>query len=70
MTAELVAGPGFKEPVLDPEQVAAAVVKQVLGGRSGQMVMPARCMMVAHLRAFPAWLQEWMRDSKAGIYRK
>ncbi|EQL01259.1 hypothetical protein G6O67_007083 [Ophiocordyceps sinensis] len=70
MTAELVAGPGFKDAVLDPEQVAAAVVKQVLGGRSGQVVMPARCMIVAYSRAFPAWLQEWMRDSKAGIYRK
>lgn len=51
------AGERFSEPILAPEVVAEAVVKQILAHRSGQIILPENRFFVSLLRAFPAWIQ-------------
>lgn len=51
----------FKQPVLKPEVVSAAVVKQILSQRSGQIILPGYYYPVSMVRAFPLWLQEQVR---------
>ncbi|KAH6998081.1 hypothetical protein BKA56DRAFT_664708 [Ilyonectria sp. MPI-CAGE-AT-0026] len=46
---------GFLMPQLEPESVADAVVKQVLSGRSGQVVLPGTGTILTALRAMPDW---------------
>lgn len=48
-------GSAFLLPVLAPESVAEAVVKQILSGRSGQVIMPEAGGMLPALRAYPDW---------------
>lgn len=45
----------FIMPKLEPESVAEAVVRQVLSGRSGQVVLPEVGAVLPALRAFPDW---------------
>lgn len=45
----------FLMPQLEPESVADAVVKQVLTGRSGQVVIPGTGTTLAALRTLPDW---------------
>lgn len=45
----------FVTPSLEPESVAEAVVRQVLRGRSGTVVLPEAGAMLAGLRALPDW---------------
>lgn len=56
-------------PPLEPDYVAEAVVKQVLTGRSGQVVLP-RCTVA--LRILPEWLgvsfrAQRLKDAMAGF---
>ncbi|KAL2869430.1 uncharacterized protein BJX67DRAFT_331277 [Aspergillus lucknowensis] len=55
------AGSQFKQPVLTPEMVSAAVVKQVLTQSSGQVILPWHYTPLSMLRAFPNWFQEFAR---------
>jgi short-subunit dehydrogenase len=48
--------------VLRPEDVAEAVVNQVRMGRSGHLVLPRWYGLVSGIRAWPAWLQEALRN--------
>ncbi|KAF1930100.1 NAD(P)-binding protein [Didymella exigua CBS 183.55] len=51
--------------LLEPEDVADAMVKQIIAERSGQIVLgPA---ISPKIRAFPMWLQEIIRDSQANV---
>lgn len=50
-------GAGFLLPQLEPESVAEAVVRQVLSGRSGSVVLPELGSALASLRSFPDWYQ-------------
>ncbi|CAN8099598.1 unnamed protein product [Discula destructiva] len=54
-------------PTLEPETVAEAVVRQVLSGRSGQVVCPPLAGGLALLAAMPHWYQERMRKKGAEI---
>ncbi|OBR15566.1 Short-chain dehydrogenase [Colletotrichum higginsianum IMI 349063] len=54
-------GVEFILPALEPETVADAIVKQVLSGESGQIVLPAYGNMLTALRAFPHWYQHKLR---------
>lgn len=45
----------FLMPQLEPETVADAVVKQVLTGRSGYVVIPGFGMILSALRMLPDW---------------
>lgn len=51
--------------LLETEDVAEAMVKQILAAKSGQLVLgPA---LAPKVRALPTWLQEIIRDSQANI---
>lgn len=48
-------GAPFMLPPQAPESIAEAVVKQILSGRSGQVIMPEAGGMLPALRAYPDW---------------
>ncbi|KAH9861201.1 hypothetical protein IAQ61_010938 [Plenodomus lingam] len=51
--------------LLEPEDVASAMVNQILAAKSGQLVLgPA---LTKRIRALPLWLQEILRDTQANI---
>jgi all-trans-retinol dehydrogenase (NAD+) len=51
--------------ILEPEDVAEAMVKQIIEVRSGQLILgPA---LAPKIRALPLWLQELIRDSQANV---
>jgi short-subunit dehydrogenase len=52
------AGQHFKQPVMTPEVVSAAVVKQILTQSSGQVILPPKLSWLSNLRSLPWWLQE------------
>ncbi|KAL9946105.1 hypothetical protein D7B24_006006 [Verticillium nonalfalfae] len=51
----------FLMPALEPETVAEAIVRQVLTGRSGQVIVPGAGASLAGLRAYPHWWQVRLR---------
>ncbi|OJJ53323.1 hypothetical protein ASPSYDRAFT_94533 [Aspergillus sydowii CBS 593.65] len=55
------AGSEFKQPILTPEMVSEAVVKQVVSQRSGQIILPSYYTPLSMLRALPNWFQEFAR---------
>ena len=48
--------------VMPPSLVSDKIVKQVLGGRSGQVYIPEIGASYSGVRGFPTWLQEHARD--------
>jgi len=60
----------FIMPALEPETVAEAIVKQVLTGRSGQVICPAMGNMLPSLAAMPAWYQTRLRMKNVKIMEK
>lgn len=56
------AGNEFKQPVLTVERVGNAIAKQILSGKSGQVILPERYWVASLVRAFPTWLQERVRS--------
>jgi all-trans-retinol dehydrogenase (NAD+) len=51
--------------LLEADDVADAMVKQIIAAQSGQIILgPA---MSSRIRALPTWLQEIIRDSQANI---
>lgn len=64
------AGDQFNQPVLTPQTVSAAVVKQILTQSSGQVILPSRLAHYSLVRAFPSWMQEAARGIGSGILRK
>ena len=55
----------FLMPALEPETVAEAVVKQVLTGNSGQVIIPGFGNILTFLRAFPHWYQLKARSGRS-----
>jgi short-subunit dehydrogenase len=51
--------------LLEPEDVAEAMVQQIINARSGQIVLGPS--ISPKIRAFPMWLQEIIRDSQASV---
>jgi all-trans-retinol dehydrogenase (NAD+) len=51
----------FMLPALEPETVAEAIVRQVLKGKSGQIIIPEFGGLLASLKAFPHWYQVYVR---------
>ncbi|KAM0332489.1 hypothetical protein ACHAQA_002771 [Verticillium albo-atrum] len=51
----------FLMPTLEPETVAEAIVRQVLTGKSGQVIVPGAGASLAGLRAYPHWWQVRLR---------
>jgi hypothetical protein len=54
----------WKEKTLEPEDVVNPIVKQVLSGQSGHLVIPDDYGVVSGIRGWPSWLQEALRNSK------
>ncbi|GJP87941.1 hypothetical protein CBS115989_10353 [Aspergillus niger] len=55
------AGKQFKQPVLTVERVGNTIAKQILSGRSGQIILPESLWWISLVRAWPTWLQETAR---------
>jgi short-subunit dehydrogenase len=60
----------FLMPALRPETVAEAVVRQVLRGESGHVVLPAMGNTLAVLGGMPAWYQYRLRAKNQSIMRE
>ncbi|KAK3337225.1 hypothetical protein B0T19DRAFT_411876 [Cercophora scortea] len=54
-------------PALEPETVAEAIVRQILTGESGQVVVPAMGNTMAALAAMPLWYQVGLRSKNEKI---
>lgn len=63
----LLASPDFKDPVLEMDEVTSKIVKQVLSGRSGQLILPAELSMASTIRSWPAWAQYAIRNRIAHV---
>ena len=63
------AGSAFKMPIMGPEVVSRAIIKQIKGQRSGQVILPARMSGLSYLRAAPGWLQEVGRGIGSGMLK-
>ncbi|KAI3397585.1 hypothetical protein diail_10557 [Diaporthe ilicicola] len=60
----------FLLPTLEPETVAEAIVKQVLSGKSGQVIAPALANGLTALASMPHWYQYGMRADGHKIMKK
>lgn len=56
------AGSHWKEPVLEPREISSAVIGQIVSGNGGQVVVPGSYGLAALVRAYPSWIQEWIRN--------
>lgn len=52
----------FLVPSMEPETVAEAIVKKVLTGKSGQVIIPGAGALLALQRGFPHWYQIGLRN--------
>lgn len=57
----------FLVPTLEPETVAESIVRQVLTGRSGQVIVPKFGTTLSALAAMPHWYQVRLRSKGANI---
>ncbi|CCC06185.1 hypothetical protein SMACR_00403 [Sordaria macrospora] len=57
----------FMMPPLEPATVAEAVVRKVLTGESGQVVVPKTGNIISALAAFPLWYQTRLRAKNVTI---
>ncbi|KAG8169740.1 hypothetical protein KVR01_000485 [Diaporthe batatas] len=63
-------GAPFLMPELEPETVAEAIVRQVLSGKSGQIVRPTFANSLIVLAAMPHWYQYGLRADGQKIMKK
>jgi short-subunit dehydrogenase len=52
-------------PIMEPKQVAKAMVNQIIARKSGQIILGPRAS--AYIRALPMWFQELIRDQLANV---
>jgi all-trans-retinol dehydrogenase (NAD+) len=57
----------YGSQMLDVGRVADRIVKQILGGKSGRVLIPSHLWAAALVRGFPDWVQEWVRGSQASM---
>jgi len=62
----LTSHPKFNDTILEPEDVSTAVVNQVLSGRGGQLILPARMSFLSGIRGWPTWLSTGLRNKVSG----
>jgi len=67
LITSLLEKPGFKDPVLEPEEVVSAIVNQVLSGKSGQLILPKKLNFLSTLRSWPSWIQNSVRNKIAHV---
>ncbi|KAF1822019.1 NAD(P)-binding protein [Dissoconium aciculare CBS 342.82] len=61
---------GFLMPSLEPETVAEAIVKKVLSGTAGQVLVPEFATTLPFIRTYPHWMQVGMRARGENIMTK
>lgn len=62
MTQQLSeAGKKFKQPIMTPEVVSKAIVKQIVSQTGGQVIIPPKLSFYSIIRALPTWMQEAAR---------
>ena len=55
---------------MTPEKVSQAVVKQLVNGNGGQVVVPSSHGFASMIRGLPNWIQELLRDNASqGLVR-
>jgi all-trans-retinol dehydrogenase (NAD+) len=70
MLGKLTENKKFAGVCVDIDDVSDAVLKQVLSGKSGQVVLPANLRFVAPaIRGFPSWWQERIRNSSSDLLK-
>jgi all-trans-retinol dehydrogenase (NAD+) len=60
----------FLMPTLEIDTVAEGIVKQVLSGHSGQVILPGFASLLTFFRGFPHWYQNRMRNAGNKIMTK
>ncbi|TVY19812.1 Dehydrogenase RED2 [Lachnellula arida] len=60
----------FFMPTLEVDTVAEGIVKQVLSGHSGQVILPGSASLLTFFRGFPHWYQKRVRGKGAHFMRK
>lgn len=63
----LLQKPDFNDPILEAEGVSNAIVKQVVSGRGGQLILPKQLNFLSTIRAWPSWLQTSARNRIARV---
>jgi hypothetical protein len=51
-----------KNRILSADDVSSAVIKQLVRGNSGQVLIPRWMGIASMVRGLPAWVQEMVRD--------
>ncbi|RQM06140.1 hypothetical protein DH86_00003403 [Scytalidium sp. 3C] len=62
LIADLAKNPNFKDTMLDVTDVADEIVKHIVSGKSGHLIMPKDANAVTGIRGWPSWLQYPLRD--------
>lgn len=60
--ALIKAGKHFNAPIMSPNDVSAAVVKQIVSQTGGQVIIPKKLSSATLLRGLPNWMQERARN--------
>lgn len=58
MISPLTSNPKFRDRVVEPEDIANAVVRQLYRDEGSQLIVPQSMWYMSALRGCPAWLQE------------
>ena len=58
--------------IVEPEDVASAIVEQIMSGTGAQILLPGDLtgLVVPFVRGFPCWIQERIRDRVSGALLK
>ena len=67
MIEKLSSNPNFKDSIIEPEDVAKAIVDQLVSGRGTQIIIPRSGGWASSIRGFPLWLQEKLRTQISQI---
>ncbi|RKF82626.1 Epidermal retinol dehydrogenase 2 [Golovinomyces cichoracearum] len=62
LTKRLSQVPVFKPEIMDPEYVIQKIVKQVISGESGNIILPKKLYLLSTLRHWPSWAQITFRN--------
>lgn len=60
------------ESIVEPEDVASAIVEQIMLGTGAQILLPRDLagLVIPFVRGFPCWVQEMMRDRVSRVMLK
>lgn len=61
---------GLVNDAIEPEDVAGAVVNQILSGYGAQIILPANLSWLSLFRGFPSWWQQKFRGLLTESYLK